>query len=191
MSAPPAAPPPAASVVPVPDEALDFPVLYNPGPAVGRWYGLRRARTGRVVSVVLSVGVSAALWWFFREDLGALFWWVAGISLGISLAGLAWAIVRVVRARSQIDRLHEGLALGIGRGGVFLHDTFVPWTEVVALGARPGRLGDSPRLVLKPASGPELELPLDYLSHRPAALDGAVRALSGGRVWVDLARLDD
>lgn len=187
-------PPPASTAVvpvPVPREALDYPVLYNPAPAVERWVQRKRTRNSRVVSIVLSVGISAALWWFYRDDLGDVFWWIAGVSLGLALLQFGWAAAQAVRARRAIDRLHEGLALGIGRGGLYAHDAYLPWSGVAGITTRPGRFGDSPSLVIRPAGGaPPLTLPLDFLGQKPAAIDGAIRALSGGRAWVDLAELD-
>lgn len=176
---------------PIPRAALDHPVLYNPGPAVARWHALKRRRTGRFVSLGISVAIWAAIWWFTRDDLWEGFWWLAGISVGITVLGIVWGFLRVFWARRDVGRLHEGLALGVGRGGLYLHDTYLPWTEVAGLDAKPGRLDGSARLVVRTASGAKLELPLDYLGQTPSALDGAVRALSGGRSWIELGALDE
>lgn len=182
--------PPASPPTP-PQQALDYPVFYHPAPAVERWHRLRRSLFWGIVSLVISVGIWVAIWWFNRDALWDSFWWWAGINIGISVLLLGWTVLRLVLARRAIAALHEGLALGIGRGGLYAADTFLLWPALAGVEARPGRLGGSARLLLRPAVGQPIELPLDYLSQSPAAIDGAVRAMSGGRVWIDLSRLDD
>ncbi|WP_232550093.1 hypothetical protein [Propioniciclava soli] len=202
-----AAPEPAASVTavatlerpePIPSEALDHPVFFDPAPAVAWWHKQRGALRGRIVSLVLSLVIWAALWWFTREpdnalgwQWGPLSWWIAGISVGVSVLMIVWAAVQFRRAKRAVAALHEGLALGIGRGGLYLDDTLVRWPDLAGLDVHPGRLGGSARLVVRTASGANHTLPLDHLAATPASIDGAIRALSGGRAWLDLTRLDD
>ncbi len=62
------------------------------------------------------------------------------------------------------------------------------WPEVGALLATPGRFGRSPLLLVGPRDGRARPFPMEYLSALPASLDSAVRALSGGRCWIDLSR---
>lgn len=175
----------------MPRAALDHPVFYNPAPAVARWQRLKRARTGRWVSLGISVALIGGLWWFYGGEVSSWFWWIVAISLGLSLLLLGWSMVQVAAARRELNGLYEGLALGIGRGGLFAADQFLEWPAVAGLVARPPRLlQGSARLTLQAASGASVDLPLDYLSHSPAAIDGAVRALSGRRSWVDLSALD-
>lgn len=183
-------PPPASPPMP-PRQALDYPVFYNPAPAVARWRRMRGSLIWGLISLVISVGIWAGIWWFNRDSLWDGFWWWASINVGISLLLLLWTVLRLVFARRAIAALHEGLALGIGRGGLYAADTFLPWPALAGVEARSGRLDGSARLLLRPAAGPPIVLPLDYLGQPPAAIDGAVRAMSGGRVWIDLSRLDD
>lgn len=195
-------PPPVATLdqpapPPVPRDALDHPVFFNPAPAVLAWRRAKGALVWSLGSLVFNGLVWAAIWWFFyRED--ATLWqgwfpWVLGGSLGISVGVIVWRTVRFLRAKRELAALHEGLALGIGRGGLFVADAaaHLPWAQVAGLDALPGRLGGSRRLVVRAASGQKHTLPLDHLATDPAALDGAVRALSGGRSWIELGRLDD
>lgn len=170
--------------------APDVPVFFAPEPAVARWHLARRNRTWRIISLGISAAISAAIWWFFREQLGDFTWtWVA-VALAIPLVYLAAAIVREVVVRRDVARVGQGLALGVGRRGLFLRDVMVPWTDVGAVRARSGRLGASDRLVVETRTAQKLELPLSYLTSRPASLDGAVFALSGGRVRIDFSALD-
>lgn len=172
-----------------PREALDYPVLFDPAPAVARWRGLRRLVVSRVIGLVLSGGIWAVLWWLSRDNLWEGFWWVLGVSMGLSVLWLAHAIVSTVLARRDIARLHEGLALGIGRGGLFL-DGFLPWSHLASMEAKPAGHRGSVRLVITSICGVRGEVPLEWLSQTPAAIDGAVRALSGRRFAVDLTTFD-
>ncbi|MDN5571194.1 MAG: hypothetical protein L0G22_08080 [Propionibacteriaceae bacterium] len=182
----------------VPRAALDHPVFANPAPAVAWWHKQRAALRGRIFSLVLNVVIWGALWWYTQQPdnvfgwtWGTASWWIAGVSIGISVLLIAWAFVQHRRARRAVDSLQEGLALGVGRGGIYLNETYLRWSEIAGLDVRPGRLGGSARLVVRTASGGSHVLPLDYLAGTPASLDGAIRALSGGRAWLDLTRLDD
>lgn len=188
--APPQPVPPTPQPTPVPREALDYPVMFNPAPAVARWYGLRRAMWWSLGSLVVGLGIWAAIWWFTRDTWSDTMWWFVGVSVGISVILSLRAVFRMVAARRELRLVAEGLALGVGRGGLFAEGRFVPWTALGSVETRPARVGRTSRLVLLPAEGEPIRLPLDYLAATPADLDGAVRALSGGRSRVDLSRLD-
>lgn len=174
---------------PPPREALDFPVFFDPAPAVEWWRSRRRAMVGRIVGLVISVVLWAVIGWFNRASLDTVFWVVLGFSMGVSLVFLAVSIVRALRARAELKRLNEGLALGIGRGGLHL-DTYLAWQDVDHLVAVPGGGRGSGRLIVVATNGTWREVPIDWLSHAPSAVDGAVRALSGNRFHIDLDPLD-
>lgn len=194
---PPAATLPAPPPMPIPRDTLDHPVFFNPAPAVLAWRRARGAFVWSIGSLVVNGVVWAAIWWFYYRDDTTVwqgwFPWVLGFSLAVSAGVIAWRAAKFVRAKRELAALHEGLALGVGRGGLFLADAgaHLPWTQVAGLDALPGRLGGSRRLVVRGASGQKHTLPLDHLATNPAALDGAVRAMSGGRSWIELGRLDD
>lgn len=172
-----------------PPEALDFPVFFNPEPAVARYQALRRAIKGRIFGLVLSLAIWAAIGWFNRDNLDTFFWTILGVSVGLSVVLLVRTVVQSRRAKKEIGRLHEGLAFGIGRGGVFLDD-YLAWEDVDRLVAVPGGSRGSGRLVVVASNGVWREIPVDWLSHTPSAVDNAVRALSGNRHHVDLCPLD-
>lgn len=173
-----------------PRQALDAPVFFNPEPAVLRWRTLRAGIVSRIISLVLSIAIWGVLWWIMRENLWQGFWWVAGISVAISVALLVLTIVRTALARKALGRLHEGLALGIGRGGLFL-DGYLPWAHLATIEARPPGLRGSVRLVITSTEGVVRELPLQWLSHSPASVDNAVRTLSDERFGLDLRVFDE
>lgn len=174
----------------MPDGVLDHPVLFDRAASEEAVRAARRNRTWRIVSLGISGAISAALWWFFREQLGDVTWtWIA-VALAIPLVFLAVAVVREVVVRRDVRGVGEGLALGIGRSGLFLHGVTVPWTELGAVRVLSGRLGASDRLVVETRQALRYELPLAYLGTGPSGLDRAVFALSGGRVRVDFSALD-
>ena len=174
---------------PPPREALDFPVLFDPHPAVERYRLVRGRVVGRGISLAISLAIWAVIGWLNREHLDTLFWAILGVSVAISVALLVHAIVQTVGAKNAIGRLHEGLALGIGRGGLHL-DNYLAWEDVERLTALPAGGRGSGRLVVVATNGAWREVPVDWLSHTPSAVDSAVRALSGNRHHVDLAPLD-
>jgi len=180
---------PAPRWTPPPREALDFPVLYDPAPAVEWWRSRRRAMIGRIVGLVISAGLWGVIAWFNRDNLDAVFWVILGLSMGVTLVFLVVSIARTVRAKAELKNLHEGLALGIGRGGLHL-DTYLAWEDVDHLVAVPGGGRGSGRLIVVATNGTWREVPIDWLSHAPSAVDGAVRALSGNRFHIDLDPLD-
>ena len=170
-------------------DVLSYPVLVDPARAVARWRLQRRRVGGRVVSLVISVLVWAVIWWLNQANLWPGFWWVVGISLGITVAFLVGSIVGLVLARRTVNALHEGLALGVGRDGIFL-DGPVPWSAIRAFLVKPPRRGRSATLVVVSKAGTWRTLPLQWLDQTPAAVDNAVRALSGNRLGLDLAPID-
>lgn len=115
-----------------------------------------------------------------------------GFSLAVSAGVIAWRAAKFVRAKRELAALHEGLALGVGRGGLFLADAGAH------LSGRRWPASTPPRTPLAGAAAwwcagrpVRSTPPLDHLATNPAALDGAVRAMSGGRSWIELGRLDD
>lgn len=174
----------------VPEGVLDHPVLFDRAASEAAVLAVRRNRTWRIVSLGISGAISAAIWWFFREQLGDVTWtWIA-VALAIPLVFLAAAVVREVVVRRDVRDVGDGLALGIGRRGLYLHGVIVPWTELAAVRVTSGRLGASDRVVVETRQALRYDLPLAYLGTGPSGLDSAVFALSGGRVRVDFSALD-
>ena len=93
--------------------------------------------------------------------------------------------------RSRRDRVLPGPAFAVTRDGVWIANLWLTWPEVGAVLANPGRFGRSARLAVQGRDGRSAAVPMEYLSALPANIDSAVRALSGGRCWIDLSRLDD
>ena len=183
-------PAPTASGPMLPPGVLDHPILFDTEAARAAVRAAASTRTWRIVSLCISLAISGAIWWFFREQLGDLTWtWVA-VAVVWPLTSLVVAVVREQVVRRDARAVSEGLALGVGRRGLWLGGLDVPWVEVGAVRALSGRLGASRRLRVETRAGEFREVPLDYLASSPAGVDAGVFALSGGRVRVDFSALD-
>ena len=77
------------------------------------------------------------------------------------------------------------------REGLWIADRALTWPELGGVRAKQRFFGGSPDLIVDARDGGSAALPMDYLSEKPATIDSAIRALSGGRQWIDLSRLDD
>lgn len=168
--------------------AIDYPVFYDRAVAVQRHAQQRRLLISRIISLVISVGISFAIWWFFRDQLGGL-WWILLVGLVLPVGQLVRTLVNLRRAKQELTTVHDGFVLGFGREGLQVEDAFLPWDAVGRLAAVPAR-GRRDRLVVEAAGAPPHSVPLDYLTVMPATLDAGVRALSGGRCHVDFTALD-
>ena len=164
----------------------EYVVFYAPEAVqakVARW---RSMLIQRLISTAVSVAIGAAIWYFFPTQVGSWGPWLVGSALVI---GLIWVIVSVTGM--LIARGDAKQAKGTKRSLPSRAQLWLTWPEVGAVLANPGRFGRSPRLRVDARDGRSAAVPMDYLSALPANIDSAVRALSGGRCWIDLSRLDD
>ncbi len=174
----------------VPNDWLEYPVLFDPASAQ---QALRAARTNkrlRLVSLVISIGIVVAVYFIWRDNFSSVYWWVAGIGLLLPVGLAIWAFVMEVGARRDASQVVDGLAFGIGRDGLFIGGEYVPWTGVADLEIKPARRGRAMAIVCKEGTGNTWRLPVEHMTVGVGTLDSAVRALSGGRVWVDFSALD-
>jgi len=151
----------------------------------------RRGVRSRLISLVITIVILAALYYWQRDQLaGSGFVALYAVVLGISIAWLLAYLIAYLLARRELRQVGMGTALRIGRPGVEIRGTFVPWSEVQALAAVKGRIGRSADLQLTRVSGETYRVPLDQMQVRPATLDLTARAYSAGRHGVDLAALE-
>ena len=169
---------------------IDYPILFNTGLAHRRLADAKRARNWRFGSLIVSALISAAIWYFFRESLGDVTWWFVAIALGLPVVQLVLAFVRQWLASRDTRRVHDGLALGLTPDGLQIEQAWLPWTEVASVKAGKPRWARSSDLIVQPKQGKPFKLPMDFLSLMPAGVDSGIRALSGGRVWVDFSDFD-
>ena len=169
----------------------EYVVYYAPEAARAAVKRRRSMLIQRLISTAVSVGVGAAVWYFFAAQVGAFGPWLVGSALAI---GLVWVIVTgvgLLLARADAGLVSPGPAFATTRDGVWVAGLWLLWPEVGAFQAAPGRFGRSPLLRVQARDGRAAQVPMNYLSALPANIDSAVRALSGGRSWIDLSRLDD
>lgn len=150
----------------------------------------------RIVSlcITLLILIGLQLWRHFRDIGSAVFGWpywvLLGVSLGVSLCLLAYAIVQWRRAARQAAMMGPGPALVIARPGVELAGSRVEWPEVKGLQARTPRFGGDQFLV-NLADGTSMSIPFRLLDVAPSRLDSAARAFSAGHIGVDFSAMDN
>jgi hypothetical protein len=168
----------------------EFVINHAPEAARAKAARLRGALIQRGFSLLLSLGIGVAIYYFFAAQLGDFRQWVIWFSVA---PGLVWGSISLAAwllARAEVRKVGSGPALAVTREGVWITQAWLPWPMVGALRARPGRLGGSALLVVESREGATHTVALDYLDALPATIDSAVRTLSGGRSWIDLSHLD-
>jgi hypothetical protein len=164
---------------------------YDPSQALEKVARRKRQVRSRAISLGITLAILVGLYlWQRNRPGGAGSLTVYLVVLGISVAWLVGFVLAYVKARRDLRGVGEGVALRMGRPGVELAGSYVPWSDVVSLAAVRGRRLQSPRLQLVRTSGAPLSVPFDQLDVRPATLDLTARAYSGGRHGVDLEALD-
>lgn len=167
-------------------------LTYDPTAATGRLRDRRRRFLSRVFSLAITLGLMVAFYIWQREQFrGAALWLVYGIVLAISLGFAVFALLAWLQARKIVAGLGQGIALRIGRPGVEIAGTYVPWDGLASLAVRKGKLGHGSQFTVTGVDGRRLAVPLDQLDVFPATLDSTARAYSGGRLGVDLRALDN
>lgn len=169
----------------------EYVVYYAPEAAQAAVKRRRSMLIQRVISTVVSVAIGAAVWYFFAAQIGSFGPWLVGSALAV---GLVWLIITgtaLLIARADARQVAPGPAFATTRDGVWVAGLWLPWADVGSFQAAPGRLGRSPLLRVQARDGRSAAVPMNYLTALPANIDSAVRALSGGRSWIDLSRLDD
>ncbi|MGI8459004.1 MAG: hypothetical protein ACR2LI_12950 [Propionibacteriaceae bacterium] len=174
---------------PRPIEELAIP--YDPVPTWNRIARYQRLLRGRLIGLAITVVILAGITIWQRERAPLAFLVLGNvIVLGLALAavGVTWWLAR--RARSAVRTLGEGVALRVGRSGVELVGRRTRWDQLASLDVVKGPLVLGPRLRVRDRAGAEVTVPWDQLEVKPATLDTAARAYSGGRHGVDLSGLE-
>ena len=167
-------------------------LAYDPSVARQRLRRRRRRFVSRIVSLAITIGLMIAIYaWRPEQFAGASLWLVYGFVFAISLGFAVIALLGWLQARRIVAGLGQGIALRIGRPGVELAGTYVPWGELGSLAVRKGKFGHGPQFTVTRVDGSRLAVPLDQLEVFPATLDSTARAYSRGRFGVDLAALDN
>ncbi len=168
----------------------EYGIYYRPDLAAGRVASARMTFLMRLGSLLFSAVVVVVLWLVWPGTFSVFAPWFLGASLATGgtmavIAGIAWA-----RAGADAKAAGPGLAIGVNRDGVMIAQRWLTWPEVGSMVVKPGALGASNSLVTTARDNTAQRVPLELTDAMPASLDSVVRVLSGGRVGVDLSRLD-
>ncbi|QDP98434.1 hypothetical protein FOE78_23260 [Microlunatus elymi] len=157
---------------------------------VDRWRGMVRSR---LISLGISIVILIVIFIWQRDRFIANPLPMIIIYGLVLLAGIGWVVAMVIgyrAAQRAAAGVGTGLALRIDRTGVELAGASIAWTELESLAAAKGSWPGGPVLRATRHDGASVSLPLEQLPVRPASLDTAARAYSGGRFGVDLGELD-
>jgi len=130
------------------------------------------------------------LWQRDRVAAGAF----AAVYLLVIGASVAWVVGTLIayrRAKAELDRVGQGIAVRIDPGGMSVAGLAVGWAEVAKIDTVKSGFGREPALRLTTTDGREARLGLDQVVVYPATLDSTVRAFSAGRHGVDLNALEN
>jgi hypothetical protein len=167
-------------------------VPYDPGPLNEKVARRRALVRSRIISLVITVVVLAAIYLWQRDQLqGTGFLVVYAVVLGIPVVWLVVVLIMYVRARSALRGLASGVAIRVGPPGIQVAGLGAPWPQVASVAAVKPGLGKGPVLRLRLLDGRQAEVPFEQITMFPATLDGAVRAFSASRHGVDLSALDN
>ena len=166
---------------------------YDPGPLTAKVERRRRVVRGRIISLVITVVILVAIYFWQRDDLEGTtgFIPVYAVVLGIPIIWLAVVVIRYLQTRGQLRSMGYGTAIRIGPPGIQVAGLAASWPYVGSVAVAKGRLGRSPALTLRLIDGRQSQVPLDQVTVFPATLDGTVRAFSAGRQRVDLSALEN
>lgn len=177
------------SVLFEPIQELHLP--FDPTQLAGKVQRRRRQVRSRLVSLVITVVLLGGIYaWKHSQLSGPGFLGLYGVLLAVSIGWFVGYLVAYLMAKRELAGVGQGTALRIGRPGVEMRGSYVPWPDMVGLAVVTTRWGGRPRLQLTPVTGTPLDVPLNQLDVRPATLDSTARAYSNGRHGVDLSQLD-
>ena len=167
-------------------------VPYDAGP-LSELLARRRALVrSRIISLVISVVVMVAIYFWQRDQLQGLgFLFVYGVVLAIPVVWLVVVLIMYFRTRGRLRKLQPGIAVQIGPPGIMVGGLGASWPEVAHVAAAKPGVGEGPALRLRLHDGRQADVPFELITVFPATLDGAVRAFSASRHGVDLSKLDN
>lgn len=196
------------------DDGLDL--AYNPVPAASRVARAQSARFRVVVQSLVIIGLIVVIWALMRRHFDMTTWlWMLGGWVVVLVVLVVVQNVRVVSARRDLRAVGEGTAVHIGRDGLDLRrglreagdfsdvtpgpdlagqpgtpSDHVAWSQVARVCAVGSSMGSGPSLVVADTAGRRWSVGLSTLDASSGAVESAVLAWSGGRVRLDVSRLD-
>ena len=152
----------------------------------------RRLFRSRLVSLGITLVLMLALYLWQRDRVaGGAFATVYVVVVAASVAWVVGTLVAYRRAKAELVRVGQGVAVRISPAGLLIAGLAVGWAEVARIDTVKGGFGREPAVRLTTTDGREARLGLDQVVVYPATLDSTVRAFSAGRHGVDLNALDN
>ncbi|MDN5804575.1 MAG: hypothetical protein L0H26_08350 [Microlunatus sp.] len=171
----------------------ELALVHDAGGPMARVARRRKRFVSRVISLVITLAIMTGIYFWQRDQFDYTApWLIYGIVLGISLGFAVFSFLACRQAKKIMAAVGPGLALRIGRPGVEIEGTYVPWSDLDTLAVTKGKLGHGPQLRVTTLGAVfSASVPLDQLAVFPSTLDSTVRAYSGGRFGVDLRALEN
>ena len=165
-------------------------VYFQPEVVAMRLARAKSSLVWRLVSPAVLAVFFGIMWAVNPAQVGGYApWFVVALLVSVAVSATI-GLVTLFNIRRDADHAGAGLALGLNRDGALMGQSWFDWADVATMAVQPGRLGRSDRLMLTARDARTEWVPIAYTDAVPGWLDPAVRALSGGRVGVDLSRLD-
>jgi hypothetical protein len=167
-------------------------VPYDPIPLTEKVARRRRAVISRIVSLVITIGILVAVYFWQREQMrGMQVIVIYSIVLAIPLIWLIVVLIRYLLAKRQLRTLGYGTAIRIGPPGIQVAGLAAPWSQVARVAATKPGIGEPLQLRLTLVDGRWSAVDFEQVTIFPATLDSTVRAFSAGRHGVDLTAMDN
>jgi hypothetical protein len=167
-------------------------VPYDPSALSAKVERRRRLFRSRLVSLGITVVLMVALYLWQRDRVaGGAFVAVYGLVIAASVAWVVGTFVAYRRARAELARVGQGVAVRIDPTGLSVAGLAAAWPQVAKIDTVKNGFGREPALRLTTTDGREARLGLDQVVVYPATLDSTVRAFSAGRHGVDLNALEN
>jgi hypothetical protein len=175
-----------------------LPIAYDPAVLATRIDSTRRSVHWSLVATGISVVAFVGVVLYMQigrdgsvEPTWVMLRWLLAFSAAAGVLGLVARVFWLIRLRSGLKQIGDGLAMVLSASGIQTGQTHVPWDQVDRIQAVRGRLGHGYQLEIRRVDGSVFSLPLEGLDILPGSLDAATRAYSAGRHGVDLSIVDD
>lgn len=177
-------------------EAYAFVTSFSPVPMAQTVANLRRGLRAAIFSTLISLAITAFIWWRSRPVEGTLFWVLIAFIV-LALLNPIITLVRIWRANRILTKVGQGAALRIDPAGLVLTNADgyqrVPWDQVDAVTSKlQHRLPGSSLVVRRRGDTKKTSwrVPFAFLDTLPGSIDSAVRAHTSGETTLDLRPLD-
>lgn len=172
-----------------------FVVNYTPVAMAQRAAKFRAKGRARLISLVIQVLITVALYFWFKPATDDWFFWLLVAGLAYSVLLVVVSFVKMVRSRTATSRVENRPALKVNPAGLVLATSaageVVSWEELTSLKGVNKYFNPGPRLAFQWGDGRKWSVPIILLDALPGTIDQAIRAYSRGRFGLDLSAVDE